>query len=167
VRRIHAELKARGIACSRNTVAKRMHENGVRAKATRKFRNMTDSNHPLPVAENLLDRQLDALGPNEHWRADMTYIPIREGWLYLAVVEDTIRLVVSGRWDRRPAGRPLRPAGRRSHQTASTGPRRRPVLAAGGGLVVDALEMAVARRLSGLLRPGQPVGQRARPATPW
>jgi transposase InsO family protein len=65
-----------------------MHDNDVRAKTTRKFINTTDSNHSLPVAKNLLDRQFDPEEPNERWVADITYIPTREGWLYLAAVED-------------------------------------------------------------------------------
>ncbi len=86
--RIHAELQAKGVPCSVNTVAQLMHDNAIRAKTARKFRNTTDSNHPLPVAQNVLDRQFDAQGPNERWLTDITYIPTREGWLYLAVVED-------------------------------------------------------------------------------
>ena len=57
--RIHAELEARGQDCCVNTVAKLMQDNGIRAKTARKFRNTTDSNHDLPVADNLLDRQFD------------------------------------------------------------------------------------------------------------
>src|SRR5262249_12375017 len=47
-----------------------------------------DSNHDRPVAENLLDRQFDPAAVNEAWVADITSIPTREGWLYLAAVED-------------------------------------------------------------------------------
>ena len=86
--RIHAELVARGHDCSVNTVAKLMHDNDIRAKTARKFRHTTDSNHKLPVADNVLDRQFDPEAPNEKWVADITYIPTREGFLYLAVVED-------------------------------------------------------------------------------
>src|SRR5438067_12960746 len=86
--RIHAELVARGQPCCVNTVAKLMQENGIAAKTTRKFRCTTDSNHHLPVAANLLDRQFNPDSPNESWVADMTYVPTRAGWLYLAVVED-------------------------------------------------------------------------------
>jgi putative transposase len=118
--RLHAELQDRGVVCSVNTVAKLMRDNDVRAKTARKFRNTTDSNHPLPVADNLLDRQFDAQAPNERWSADVTYIPTREGWLYLAVVEDL--------YSRRLVGWSM----------ADTMTSR---------LVVDALEMAVARRL--------------------
>ncbi len=121
--RIHAELQARGVDCCVNTVAKLMSDNDIRAKTTRKFRNTTDSNHALPVADNVLDRRFDDVqGPNERWVADITYIPTREGWLYLAVVEDL--------YSRRVVGWSL----------ADNMESR---------LVVDALEMAVTRRLPG------------------
>jgi transposase InsO family protein len=86
--RVHAELVARGHDCCVNTVAQVMQENGITAKTARKFRYTTDSNHDLPVAENLLGRQFDPEAPNEAWVAGITYIPTREGWLYLAAVED-------------------------------------------------------------------------------
>jgi putative transposase len=118
--RIHAELQAKGVPCCVNSVAQLMHDNAIRAKTTRKFRNTTDSNHPLPVAQNVLDRQFDAQRPNERWLTDITYIPTREGWLYLAVVEDL--------YSRRVVGWSMA-----EHMESR--------------LVVDALEMAVARRL--------------------
>src|SRR5262249_30718708 len=86
--RIHAELVAGGQSCCVTTVAKLMQENGIAAKTARKFRCTTDSDHDLPVADNLLDRQFNPPGANEAWVADITYIPTREGWLYLAAVED-------------------------------------------------------------------------------
>jgi putative transposase len=78
--RIHAELAARGQACCVNTVAKLMRQNGVAAKTARGFRCTTDSNHGLPVADNLLGRQFNPSGANEAWVADITYVPTREGW---------------------------------------------------------------------------------------
>jgi transposase InsO family protein len=54
--RAHAELVARGHPCCVNTVAKAMRDNGIAAKAAKKYRCTTDSDHDLPVAENLLDR---------------------------------------------------------------------------------------------------------------
>jgi putative transposase len=86
--RVHAELTARGQDCCVNTVAKVMRDHGIRAKTARKFRCTTDSDHDLPVADNLLDRQFDRAAANEAWVADITYLPTREGWLYLAAVED-------------------------------------------------------------------------------
>ena len=84
--RIHAELLARGQRCCVNTVAKLMRQHGIAAKSKRKFRCTTDSNHDLPVADNLLDRQFEPVAVNQVWVADITYIPTWEGWLYLAAV---------------------------------------------------------------------------------
>ena len=121
--RVHAALAGRDGARSVNTVAKIMRDNDIRAKSSRKLRcSTTDSNHRLPVAGNVLDREFDPEGPNEAWVADITYIPTREGWLYLAVVEDL--------YSRRVVGWSM----------AATMESR---------LVVDALQMAVARRLPG------------------
>jgi putative transposase len=120
--RIHAELQARGRRCCVNTVAVLMRKSGLAAKTTRKFRHTTDSNHDRPVADNLLRRQFDVEKPNEAWVSDITYIPTRQGWLYLAVVEDLYARKVVG-WAM---------AARMSSR-----------------LVVEALTMAVQRRLPG------------------
>jgi putative transposase len=121
--RIHAELLARGHDCCVNTVARVMREAGIAAKTARKSRRATtDSAHDLPVAENLLGRQFNPSEANEAWVADITYIPTREGWLYLAAVADLYsRRVVGWAMAERMESR----------------------------LVVDALAMAVQRRLPG------------------
>lgn len=120
--RIHAELVDRGHECSVNFVAQVMRDAGIAAKTKRKFRQTTDSNHTLPVAPNVLDRDFNPEEPNTSWVADVTYIPTREGWLYLAVVEDLFsRRVVGWSMDATMTSR----------------------------LVVDALEMALAARLPG------------------
>jgi transposase InsO family protein len=119
--RIHAELVARGQSCCVNTVAKLMRDNDIAAKTARKFRcTTTDSNHDLPVADNLLDRHFHPSEVNAVWLADITYIPTREGWLYLAAVEDL--------YSRRVVGWAMA-----EHMESR--------------LVVDALELAVQRRL--------------------
>jgi transposase InsO family protein len=118
--RIHKELVARGFDCCVNSVAKLMHDNDIRAKTARKFRPTTDSKHDRPVADNLLDRQFQVSKPNEVWLGDITYIWTREGWLYLAAVEDLFSRVVVG-WSMA------------EHMESR--------------LVVDALQMAIARRL--------------------
>jgi len=94
--RMTAELNAREYSCSENTVAKVMKMHGVRAKAPKRFVRTTDSKHELAVAENLLDRDFAPAGPNESWCADITYVGTREGWLYLAVVEDLFSRMVVG-----------------------------------------------------------------------
>jgi putative transposase len=94
--RMAAELIARGHPCSENTVARIMREHGIRANAPRRRVRTTDSNHRLPVAANRLARAFDPTAPNAVWSADITYIPTREGWLYLAVVEDLFSRMIVG-----------------------------------------------------------------------
>ena len=54
------------------------------------------SKHNYPVAPNTLNRQFWATEPNEKWVGDITYIPTREGWLYLAAVLDIYSRKVVG-----------------------------------------------------------------------
>lgn len=63
-------------------------ENGIRCKQKNKFKATTNSNHSLPVAENLLEQNFAAEAPNQVWVTDLTYIPTAEGWLYLAGHKD-------------------------------------------------------------------------------
>lgn len=87
--RIYRHLKALGHKVSRSTVERLMRELGIQSKRRRKFRVVTtDSKHALPVAENHLARDFTPSKPNEKWSADITYIPTKEGWLYLAVILD-------------------------------------------------------------------------------
>jgi transposase InsO family protein len=65
-----------------------MKKAGVSYTYKKKFKRTTDSNHNLPVARNLLDRQFDVAKPITVWRADISCLWSNEGWLYLAVVID-------------------------------------------------------------------------------
>lgn len=94
--RIFAELKDRGIACTRATIAKRMSSMELKAKAKRKFKATTDSNHGKEVAKNLLNQDFTANTPNQKWVSDITYIPTKEGWLYLCVFIDLYSRSVIG-----------------------------------------------------------------------
>ena len=86
--RVYRELRARGLVCGRRRVARLMHEAGLRAKhANRRPRQRTTAAR-APAAPNLLQRRFQAAAPNRVWVSDLTYIPTREGWLYLAVVLD-------------------------------------------------------------------------------
>jgi putative transposase len=95
--RVHRALLIDGEVVSRNTVAKLMRREKIRAKSKRKFvPRTTDSRHPHPLAENLLDRQFQASAPDRKWLADITYIPTDEGWLYLAGVLDCFSRKIVG-----------------------------------------------------------------------
>jgi putative transposase len=86
--RVHAELADRGCRTSRKRVARLMRARGLAARRRRRFRATTHSRHPFPVAPNVLARQFDRPQPDRAWVTDITYIPTREGWLYLAVLLD-------------------------------------------------------------------------------
>jgi putative transposase len=94
--RITEELKDRGIPVSRNRVRKLMQAHGIRARHKRCYKVTTDSKHTLPVAPNLLNRQFATAAPDQAWTTDITYIPTREGWLYLAVVMDLYTRMIVG-----------------------------------------------------------------------
>ena len=77
-----------------------MRRHGIRAKGKKRFKVTTDSNHDLPIAPNLLDRQLTVAKPDTVWVGDITYIATDEGWLFLAVVIDLLSRQVMG-WSMR------------------------------------------------------------------
>lgn len=89
--RMYLELQARGEVCGENRVARLMRQAGLRAKSPRRYRVTTQSAHRERVMPNRLARQF-AVGKYRHldraWAGDITYIPTREGWLYLAVLLD-------------------------------------------------------------------------------
>jgi len=86
--RIYRALKAQGVACSENRVARLMRLYHIRAKQSRRYKVTTKRNKAHLVAPNLLKRDFLAERPDHKWLADITYISTREGWLYLAVILD-------------------------------------------------------------------------------
>ena len=86
--RIYRELKAQGIACSENRIARLMRLMGLRARQTGRYRTTTKRNKAARAADNLVQGAFEAKRPDQIWLADITYIATQEGWLYLAAVED-------------------------------------------------------------------------------
>ncbi len=86
--RVHAELVERGHDIDVKRVARLMAEMGLVARKKPKFRKTTDSDHNLPVAANVLDRDFEVDQPDRVWVGDITYIWTLEGWMYLAVIID-------------------------------------------------------------------------------
>ncbi len=92
--RVRMELKALGFPCGKHRVARLMRHAGLRAKSAPAFRVTTQSAHRQPIAPNVLARQFSRetnpqlAEADRVWAADLTYVPTREGWLYLAVVLD-------------------------------------------------------------------------------
>jgi putative transposase len=117
--RVHAELRSLGVRCGRRRVARLMRAAGLRGCVRGKKRRTTRRNPRAAPASDLLRRDFVAGQPNRIWLADITYVPTREGFLYLAFILDTHSRKVVG-WSMAP------------HMRTE--------------LVVDALEMAVWRR---------------------
>lgn len=90
--RVYDDLRDHGIRTSRKRVARLMKQNGLVGRSRAKRRVVTtDSRHALPLTGNLLARRFspEEVGRvNRFWCGDITYLPTREGWLYLAMVKD-------------------------------------------------------------------------------
>ena len=94
--RVHKSLIKQGWKVSRGRIARLMREDGLFGRRKRRFRHTTDSKHKMPVAPNTLERKFDVDAPNKVWVTDITYIPTREGWLYLAAILDLFSRRVVG-----------------------------------------------------------------------
>ena len=95
--RIHAELKERGITCSRQRVAKIMKNHNIQAKMHKKFRRTTKrSDHLNFKPQDLLKQNFNVHHPNTVWVADMTYLSVNKKWAYLAVVLDLFSRKIVG-----------------------------------------------------------------------
>jgi len=118
--RVHAELRASGARCGRRRVARLMREDGLRG-CMRGRRSTTRQDAKAAPAPDLVDRRFLAASPDRLWLADITYLPTRQDFLYLAFILDACSRKVVG-WS----------------------------MAAhlGAELVVDALRMALWRRRS-------------------
>ncbi len=95
-RRMKRMLSQQNLHISRRRISRLMKQQQLVCKTKRKFKVTTDSKHQLPIAPHLLQRQFTVEQPNQCYVGDMTYIPTREGWLYLAVVIDLFSRQVVG-----------------------------------------------------------------------
>lgn len=86
--RLAKDLQVSGTPVSRTTVACHMREMGLRSKLSRRFKVTTDASHNYKVAPNLLNRRFNQNEPVKACVSDLTYIPCRDGFLYLTCVLD-------------------------------------------------------------------------------
>ena len=117
--RIHKDLLTSGEHAGVNRVAKLMKAAGIRSKMSKRFIITTNSKNTLAPAPDRLKRVFRTTQPNQAWVSDTTFIRTRQGWLYLAIMLDLYSRQVIG-W-----------AMSDRNNTK---------------LVIDALQMAVARR---------------------
>jgi putative transposase len=94
-RRVGAELRHRGIVVNSKKIRRLMREHDLQPKRRKRFVATTDSDHDGPIFPDLArDRMVD--GPNQLWVADITYIAIATGLVYMAAILDA--------WSRRVVG---------------------------------------------------------------
>ena len=122
VPRVHAMLVRRGVRVGRKRVARLMRADGLTGLLRRKRGKTTIRVPGIATAPDLVRREWNPTAPNRLWVADITYVRTWEGWLYLAAVLDS--------HSRRCVGWSIA-----DHLRAE--------------LVVDAVEMAIARRRPG------------------
>jgi putative transposase len=94
-RRVTAELRSRGLVVNAKKVRRLMRENSLNPKRRRRFVTTTDSDHDEPILPNLA-KDIETNGPNQLWVADITYVAIAVGFVYLAVILDA--------WSRKVVG---------------------------------------------------------------
>lgn len=95
--RMTRELRHDGHACSENRVARLMRAEGLRARPRKPFRpRTTRPDHAAHPSPNLLAEAAPPTAPGQQLVSDITYIPTREGWLYLAVVIDLFSRAILG-----------------------------------------------------------------------
>lgn len=96
-RRITVELKRVGWRVNHKRVARLMAEMGVQVKRKRAGRHTTDNDPDWPRFPNLV-RDVEVVRPDQVWVADITYIRLRRGFVYLAVVMDVFTRSIRG-WE--------------------------------------------------------------------
>jgi transposase InsO family protein len=95
--RIHEDLIEQDVHVSRKRVVRLMQEEGLVARARKRFKATTMSDHDQPVAANLLDRRFDAAGANQSWVGDTTELLVGNGGkLYLAAILDLYSRFIVG-----------------------------------------------------------------------
>jgi putative transposase len=109
IRKIHQEMKEAygaiktwrtlqrsGMVCGKHRVARLRHQAGIEARRKRKFRLAYQARHTSPAPPNLLRWPFKAEHPDQIWVTDVTFIPTRSGWLYLAVMIDLYTRLIVG-----------------------------------------------------------------------
>jgi transposase InsO family protein len=86
--RITAILKKDNVACPDQGLQSFLRQNGLFSKIKRKYKATTYSRHKYAISKNLLDQKLTISKPNEVWVSDITYIPTKEGFIYLTTVKE-------------------------------------------------------------------------------
>lgn len=96
-RRLGAALRQQGIIVNHKKLRRLMQQHDLQPRMRRRFIATTDSNHDGPIFPNLA-AGLVPTGPDQLWVADITYVAVKPGFVYVAVVLDA--------WSRRSSATP-------------------------------------------------------------
>jgi len=94
--RIHGELVDQGEKVGKNTVAHLMSKHKIQSKVHKRFIATTNSRNTKKPAKNILNQEFKAQQLNQKWVSDVTFIPTRKGWLYLATIMDLYSRFIIG-----------------------------------------------------------------------
>jgi putative transposase len=94
-RRVQAALRLQGMVANHKKIKRLMREHDLQPRMRRRFARTTDSDHDQPIFPDRT-KELIVDGPNQLWVADLTYVAIAAGFVYLAVILDA--------WSRRVIG---------------------------------------------------------------
>jgi putative transposase len=95
-RRVQAALRQQGILANHKKIRRLMREHDLQPKRRRRFVATTDSDHDGPIFPNLARDMAPPDGPNQLWVADITYVAVAGGFVYVAVILDAWSRAVVG-----------------------------------------------------------------------
>ena len=91
-RRVHIWLERQGIHHNPKTILRVMRKYGLLSEVRR--RRYVHYSQALHRYENLLNRDFHADRPNQKWATDISYIPTKQGFLYLSIIRDLYDLSI-------------------------------------------------------------------------
>ena len=94
-RRMKAALRHRGFVVNHKKIRRLMRAHDLQPRQRRRYVATTDGDHDLPIFPNLA-KNMAPDGPNQLWVADITYVAIQAGFVYVAVILDA--------WSRKVVG---------------------------------------------------------------
>jgi putative transposase len=94
-RRVTKQLHRQGWDVNKKRVRRLMRAMGLLVKTKRKARKTTNSEHDFPRYPNLV-QDLEILRPDQVWVSDLTYIRLRDEFVYLAVIMDVFTRSIRG-----------------------------------------------------------------------
>ncbi|MDR7036019.1 transposase InsO family protein [Methylobacterium sp. BE186] len=94
-RHVQAALRQQGVVVNHTEVRRLMREHDLQPRVRRRYVATTDSDHGGPIFPNLA-KDIVPAGPDQLWVADLTYVAVASGFVYVAIILDT--------WSRRVVG---------------------------------------------------------------